>query len=189
MWLSSSRLAHDRPFCIPSISVLQTCGMWSKIYLAILGLSLITMGFFLYYSWSWLQSIGLPAAAAAGYDYHASFAWPMLWITTIALLLLGNAILWATNRGWALWLTFIYFAVMALLRFFWLEQNYFQFRKVNSLADGSFALGPFVAIIMVVVMAVIVFLDQFIALRLYQKMYPPVTETVNEPAIEPPAEA
>lgn len=175
MWLTSFVSGSRSAFCIRGISVLQKCGMWSKIYLAILGLSLITMGFFLYYSWSWMQSIGLPAAAAAGYEYHASFAWPLLWITTIALLLLGNVILWTSRRAWALWATFIYFAAMALLRFFWLEQTYFQFRKINNLADGSFALGPFVAIIMVVVMAVIVFLDQFMVVRLHEKMYPQVT--------------
>ncbi|MEQ1606607.1 MAG: hypothetical protein ABL999_17235 [Pyrinomonadaceae bacterium] len=162
--------------------------MLSKIYLAILGLSLVAMGFFIFYSWSWLLSIGLPAAAAAGYEYHAGIAWPTLWITTIALLILGNAVLWATNRSWAMWITLLYFAAMAVLRFFWLDQSYFQFRQLNNLSDQAITLGPFIAVIMIVVMAAIVFFDQFIILRLRQKMYPPLQDVVAETAeSEPPA--
>ena len=160
--------------------------MLSKIYLAILVLSLVAMGFFVFYSWSWLQSIGLPAAASQGYEYHAGLAWPLLWITTIALLGLANAILWATNRSWAMWVTFVYFTAMVVLRFFWLEQAYFAFRKTNNLFDGSFALGPFVAVIMIVVMAAIVFFDQFIIVRLRQKMYAPVQDIVTETAESEP---
>ncbi len=155
--------------------------MLSKIYLGILVLSLIVMSFFVFYSWSWLQSIGLPATAAAGYEYHAGLAWPLLWITTIGLLTLGNAVLWVTNRSWAMWVTLVYFAAMIVIRLFWLEQSYFAFRKANNLSDGSFALGPFVAVILIVVVAAIVFFDQFIIVRLRQKMYPPVEEVVTEP--------
>ena len=48
--------------------------MWSKIYLAILAVAVVVMAFFTYYAWSWLQSIGQPVAAAAGYDYHSRLA-------------------------------------------------------------------------------------------------------------------
>ncbi|MFT3744619.1 MAG: hypothetical protein QM785_10050 [Pyrinomonadaceae bacterium] len=119
--------------------------MLSKIYLVILGLSLIAMGFFIFYSWSWLQSIGLPAAAAAGYEYHAGLAWPFLWITTIILMVVGNAVLWATNRSWAMWTTFLYFAAMVITRFFWLDQAYVQFRQTNRLSDQTITLGPLLA--------------------------------------------
>lgn len=81
-----------------------------------------------------------------------------------------------------MWVTFVYFAAMVVVRFFWLEQAYFQFRKTNSLADGSFALGPFVAVIMIVVLAAIVFFDQFIVVRLRQKMYPPTQDIVADTA-------
>ncbi len=171
----------SRDFCA------NICDMWSKIYLAILGLSILVMAFFSYYSWSWLQSIGQPAAAAAGYEYHAGLAWPLLWITTILLLLLGNAVLWTTKRSWAMWVTFVFFAAMAVLRFFRLEQAYFRFRKDNFF-DGSFALGPFVAVLMIAVMAAIVFFNQFILVRLYRKMYPQIDDVVVETAESvPPA--
>lgn len=154
--------------------------MLSKIYLAVLSLSLVAMGFFIFYSWSWLQSIGVPSAAAVGYEYHAGLAWPLLWITTIALLALGNAILWETNRSWAMWLAFVYFTVMAVIRFFWLEQTYFAYRRAANLTDGSFTLGPFLAVVVIAIVAAIVFFDQFLILRLREKMYPPKLEIATE---------
>lgn len=146
--------------------------MWSKIYLAILAIAIVVMAFFTFYSWSWLQSIGLPAAAVAGYEYHSGLAWPVLWITTIALLVFGNAILWASGRAWAMWVTFIYFSAFAVIRYFWLDQAFFQFKKTNGLFDGSFSIAPLMAVILVVLMAAIVFFDQFIVLRLRAKTYP-----------------
>lgn len=146
--------------------------MWSKIYLVILAIAIIVMAFFTFYSWSWLQSIGLPAAAVAGYEYHAGLAWPALWILTIALLAVGNVILWTSGRAWAMWVTFIYFSAFAVIRYFWLDQAFFQFRKTNGLFDGSFSIAPLMAVILVVLMAAIVFFNQFIVLRLRAKTYP-----------------
>ncbi|MEQ1921919.1 MAG: hypothetical protein ABL952_05375 [Pyrinomonadaceae bacterium] len=146
--------------------------MLSKIYLGVLAIAIIAMAFLTFYSWSWLQSIGLPAAAVAGYEYHAGMAWPALWILTIALLVLGNAILWASGRAWAMWVTFIYFSTFAVIRYFWLDQAFFQFNKTNGLFDGSFSIAPLMAVILVVLMAAIVFFDQFIVVRLRAKTYP-----------------
>ena len=157
--------------------------MWSKIYLVILAVAIIVMAFFTFYSLSWLQSIGLPAAAVAGYEYHAGLAWPALWIATIALLVLGNAILWASGRAWAMWVTFIYFSAFAVIRYFWLDQTYFQFKKTNGLFDGSFSIAPLMAVILVVLMAAIVFFDQFIVLRLRAKTDPAAAKEA------PPAES
>lgn len=158
--------------------------MLSKIYLAILGLSLISMAFFSFYSWSWLQSIGLPATAASGYEYHAGIAWTLLWITTTILLLLGNAILWTSNRSWAMWVAFVFFASMAVLRSLWLDQAYLQFRKTSNLLESGLDLGPFVAVVMISVIAAVVFFDHFIILRLRQKMHPPVDPVVGEASPE-----
>ncbi len=154
--------------------------MWSKICLAALGLFVVVMAFFTYYSWSWLQSIGDPRAAAAGYEYHAGLAWPILWITSIILLALGNAVLWSTGRGWAMWLSFSYFALFVVVRFFWLENLDLAYRKAHGLADSTFSIGPFIGAIMIIVVAAIVFFDQFLVLRMYRKMYPE-----QAPEIEP----
>lgn len=155
--------------------------MWSKIYLAVLAVAFLGMAFFTFYSWSWLQSIGLPAAAVAGYEYHARLAWPSLWFATIILLVLGNAILWTSGRAWAMWLTFIYFSAFALTRYFWLDRVFLEFRTVNGLTDSSFSAAPLMAVILVVVMAAIVFFDQFIVLRLRAKTYP-AAEKYDSPA-------
>ncbi len=157
--------------------------MWRRIYVASLAISLSVMAFFSYYSWSWLQSIGQASAAAAGYEYHAEIAWPLLWITTVVLILLGSAALWTTNRSWAMWVTFCYFAIMVVVRFFWLDQAYTQFQNMNNLTGNSFSLGPFLAVILIAVVAAIVFFSQFIVLRVRAKMEPPVYEV--SPASEP----
>ncbi len=161
--------------------------MFSKIYLALLGISIAVMAFFTYYSWSWLQSIGLPAAAVAGYEYHAGFAWAALWISTVALLLIANAVLWATGRSWAVWTTLVYFSVLIATRYFWLDQAFFTFKKTNGLFDGSFSVAPLLAVILIVLMAAIAFFDQFIIVKLRARTYPVPEETVVDP-VETPAE-
>lgn len=160
--------------------------MFSKIYLALLGLSITVMAFFTYYSWSWLQSIGQPAAAVVGYEYHAGFAWTALWLSVISLMVLANAVLWATGRSWGIWTTLGYFAVLIVVRYFWLDQSFFQFKKTNGLFDGSFSVAPLAAVILIILMAAIAFFDQFIVVRLRAKTYAkteePVVETVETPA-------
>ena len=159
--------------------------MFTKIYLAILGISIAVMAFLSYYSWSWLQSIGLPAAAVAGYEYHAGYAWAALWISVVALLLLANAILWATGRSWAVWTTLVYFSVFIVTRYFWLDQAFFSFKKTNGLFDGSFSVAPLLAVILMVLMAAIAFFDQFIIVKLRAKTYGKPEEPVVEPAETP----
>jgi hypothetical protein len=146
--------------------------MWSKLYLAVLGLSVAVMAFFTFYSWSWLRSIGLPAAAAAGYEYHSDLSWPILWITTVVLLMLGNALLWTTGRAWALWAAFSYFTIFVAARYFWLDPAFADFNRGNALVDQSGAGAPFVAVLMIVFMALVIFTDQFVVIRMRARAYP-----------------
>lgn len=148
--------------------VLQTFDMLSKSYLAALGLSTAVMGFLTYYSWSWLQSIGQPAAAVEGYQYHSNLAWITLWISTTILLIIGNAVLWAARSAWAMWLTFLYFAVFVVIGFFWLEREYMRFAETFS----TFSPKPILGAALIVLMAAIVFFDQFIIIRLRSETYP-----------------
>ncbi|MFZ1701863.1 MAG: hypothetical protein WBO10_12480 [Pyrinomonadaceae bacterium] len=143
--------------------------MFSKIYIAALAIACLVMGFFTFYSWSWLQSIGLPTAAVAGYEYHAGMAQTALWISVVALLFLANAVLWTSGRAVAIWTTFVYFTVFIVINYFWLDQAFFHFKKVNGLFDGSFSIGPFFAVILIVLMAMIAFFDQFIVTKLRAK--------------------
>lgn len=67
--------------------------MWNRIYLLVLAVCTVIMVFFTYYSWTWLKSIGSPQAAVEGYLYHSGLAWKFLWISSIALVILANAVL------------------------------------------------------------------------------------------------
>lgn len=158
--------------------------MWSKIYLAVLGLSIAAMAFFTFYSWSWLQSIGQPAAAVVGYEYNSGVACTALIISGVLLLLLANGVLWATKRAWAMWATFVYVAIFVIIRYFWLGEAFFRFKKDNGMSDGSFSLGPVMGVILVVAVGIVVFANQFASVRLSRKMYPPVTADEMEPEAE-----
>lgn len=154
--------------------------MFSKIYLAVLAATIAVMTFFTYYSWSWLQSIGQPAAAVAGYEYHSNLAWITLWITSIILLLLGNAVLWTTRSAWALWLTFILFSVFVVAKLFWLKIAFVDFQMRTESAGSGTLTGPFLAVLLIVIMAAIVFFNQFLVVRLLAKTYPETTEHDSE---------
>ena len=158
--------------------------MFSKIYLAVLSAAVIVMVFFTYYSWSWLQSIGLPLAAVEGYAYHESLAWMALWLFAVILLLLGNAVLWTSSRSWEMWTTFVYFSVFVIIRYFWLDQAYFQFKKANGMFDGSFSIAPIMAVILIVLMAIIVFFDTFLVTRLRAKTFPAIQQAEPEAPAE-----
>ncbi len=151
--------------------------MWSKIYLACLAISLAVMAFFTFYGLSWLQSIGDPRAAAAGFEYHSALSWPVLWISSIVLLVLANAVLCTTRRSWAMWVTFLYLAGFIAAKFFWLDRSFAAFQTTNNLAAPAISFGPFFAAIMIVVIAAIVFFDQFFVLRMLEKMYPTQAES------------
>lgn len=154
--------------------------MFSKIYLAALGFSLAAMAFFTYYSWSWLQSIGQPVAAVAGYEYHSSLAWIALWVTSLILLLIGNAVLWTTRSAWALWLSLVYFAAFVIIKYFWLAREFMRFSEEPS----SFSSGPFIAVGLIILMATVVFLDTLVAVRLRARIYPDAKENDIEPEVD-----
>lgn len=163
-------------FLFSRTSVLQSSDMFSKIYVAALGLSLAVMAFFTYYSWSWLQSIGQPAAAVLGYEYHSNIAWIALWITTIVLLLLGNAVLWTTRSAWAMWLTFIYFAAFVIVKYFWLGREFMRFAESQS----TFSSAPIIGAGLIIFMAAIVFFDKFLVVRLLARTYPEPSKHESE---------
>jgi len=148
--------------------VLQTFDMLSKIFLAALGLSVAVMSFFNYYAWSWLQSIGQPAAAVTAYEYHANLAWIALLLTSVVLLLLANAVLWTTRSAWAMWLTFLYFALFVIIKYFWLDREFMRFSETFS----TFSSGPFIGAGLIVLTATIVFVDSLLVVRLLAKTYP-----------------
>jgi len=150
--------------------------MWNKIYLAVLAVAVVAMSFFVLYSHSWLGSIGNPKDALEGFEYYAGLGSTFLWISTAILLILANIILWNSRRAWAMWASFAYFAFFIILRYFWLEKASYNFQK-----SDSFFLTPIFGVILIVAFGAVVFVNQFLNLRLNEKMYPPrAPETVSE---------
>jgi hypothetical protein len=159
--------------------------MWNKIYLAVLAVAVVVLCFFTFYSNSWLGSIGDPKATKDYYEFYSGLSWTILWISSLILLILANILLWKTRRGWAMWTTFLFFAVFTIVRYFWLEQTFFAFKKSNGLWQGEFSLTPVIGVILIVIAAAVVFLNQFLNLRSNEKMYPPVVaETDLQPVEE-----
>ena len=145
--------------------------MWSKLYFAVLAVAILVMAFFTYYSWSWLQSIGQPTAAAEGYVYHSGLAWTVLWVSSIILILLANAVMWASGKSWAVWITLAYLAVFIIIRYFWLGQAFFEFTTSNGMTDKMFSFSRLSGVIVLAVAAVIVYIDQFVIVKLWTKTY------------------
>ena len=153
--------------------------MLNKIYFAVLAVAVLLMSFFTFYALSWFGSIGNPIDAIEGYYYYAGLGSTFLWISSILLLILANVVLWNTRRGWALWATLAYFAVFVILRTFWLEKARFNFQNSDSLF-----FTPVIGVMLIVIAGAIVFFNQFLNLRLNEKMFPPKVEVGDDSNIE-----
>lgn len=161
--------------------------MLNKIYLAAFVVLLLPMAFLTYYAGSWLHSIGSPASVAEAYFYYSGLGWAVLWASFIILLIIANVVLWSNRKAWAVWLSFLYFALFIFLRYWWLEGDYLDFARRHSLTDSNFSTGPLVAAILVVGVGMLIFFDQFVVLRLSEKMHPTV-EPKEGDGVEPPPE-
>jgi len=157
--------------------------MLNKIYLALLAAAFFVMAFFAFYSWSWLQSIGSPLAVVENFNFHSELSWIFLWISAVVLLVVGNAILWIHRKSWAMWITCVYFALFVLIKYLWLDQAFFAFKRTNNLLEGGFNFGPFSAIFLCLIAVGIVFFDQFIVSRLAEKMHPTTVPETDGPII------
>ncbi|MEK7855346.1 MAG: hypothetical protein AAB288_04595 [Acidobacteriota bacterium] len=165
--------------------------MWDRIFFLLLAVCSAIMAALTYYAWSWLQSIGAPAATVEGYSYHAGFAWKFVWISSIILLILANFLLARFKRSWAMWATFVYFAAFIIIRYFFLERSLFHYKLNTGLAEPGLSWAPLAGAIIVVVAAAIVFVDQMLVVRLTERIYPTAAEVEipvaddEEPSPEP----
>ena len=159
-------LLFSRRFCG------KPCVMWNKIYLTVLALSVAIMGFFTYYAWSWLKSVGDPRIAWESFNYDRRAGVYFLVASTIVLLLTSNAVLWTVRTAWALWATHFFFAVFAITLLIWLHLAGTTFCLENEVCQSpSRGIGPLLAVSGILGLGVIVFFDQFVILRLQEKMY------------------
>jgi hypothetical protein len=146
--------------------------MFTKIYLALLVISLLVISTVAFLTYSQLQSIGFPPLTIIdNFQFYDSWFKNILWISSVVLLVLANVILWTQRRAWALWVTFGYFAVFVLLNMWWLADAFVAYTKRNDLWNGSFNAGGIFAAFFVVVVGVGIFFNQFIVFRLHDKMF------------------
>jgi hypothetical protein len=146
--------------------------MLSKIYLALFAVAVLVILTVTFLTYTQLQSIGFPPPQIVeNFSFYDSLLKTILWISSVILLILANVILWTNRTSWALWLTFGYFAVFILLNMWWLGDSLHFYKKQQGLSEGSFQLGGIFAALMVVIVGIGVFFNQFIVYRLHDKMF------------------
>ena len=160
--------------------------MLSKIFLGLLAVCVLLMAFFTFYAYSWLQSIGQPSAAVAGYLYHDNIAWTLLIASSVLLLIFGNVILWMTRKAWPLWSTLLYFAAFMAIRYFWMDQQFLHFKTANGMSDVALSAAPLFGAVLIIIAAIFTFCDQFAILQLHRQMYP-ITADIEREIAEVPA--
>lgn len=171
-WISSAGL-----FCFPGCFMIKLRTMLNKIFLIAFGVLVLPTALITWYAGSWLTSIGDPKIAQAKYFDSSGWGLTSLLVSFVILLILANIILWSSRRAWALWLSFLYFALFVILRFWWLEGDYLDFARRNALTESTFSLGPLIAAGLIILVGALVFFDQFVALRLAEKMHPTRVES------------
>lgn len=146
--------------------------MLSKIYVGLIAVAVLVMGALTFLCYSWLQSIGDPTAIVENYKQYAGISWNTLWVFFVVLVVFANVVLWKTGKTWSLWASLLFFVVFIIAQTFWLDRAFFNFQKEANLTESSLFLKPFLGVTISVLGAVGTFFDQFIVLRLRDKMYP-----------------
>ena len=157
----------------------KNASMWNKIYLVVLAIAILAMGVLLYLPYSWLQSVTAPKDVAAQYNFYSNISWMFLLFSSLVLLIAGNVVLWKTRRSWAMWTALLYFAVFMVAQTFWLDRDFFNYQQKHNLTDSLISFGALSGVILIVLAAIIVFFNQYLAKRMHVKMYPAVTQPVE----------
>jgi hypothetical protein len=146
--------------------------MWARIYWAALAIAGIVAGFFAYYAWSWLGSVGDPRVAWEAFNYHKRMGVYFVVCAVVVLIAIGNVILWNTRNAWGLWVSHAYFVICTLAFLIWLQGSGITFCLENRVCtDPSRAIGPLLAVFGSLGLTALLFADQFLLLRLQEKMH------------------
>lgn len=116
--------------------------MANRIYLFLAAIAVLVMAVISYLAYSWLGSIGSPAAAAVNFAYYSDIYWWFLWIATAILVAAACFSLARTGSSWALWATFGFFAAFVVIRYFFLENALSQFMATNNIARDGLSWAP-----------------------------------------------
>ena len=162
--------------------------------MVVLAAAFIVTGFILYYTGSWLASIGSPRDAFAGFLYYSRISQVAMWMSAAVLLVIANVILWSYRRAWAVWTTLLFTVVFLLIRFAWLDYSGLGFADRNGLPDDGLRWGFLMAVIASAAVAGVAYFDVFLVSRLRDRMHPPanpetgVSEQAEPAGPEPPEE-
>ncbi len=160
--------------------VIKHLAMLNKIYLVIFAVALLIMSFLTFFCYSQLQSIGFaPAQIVQNFEYYNGTYKLVHLISSLVLLVLSNIILWSYRRSWSLWVTFGFFAIFLLVDYWWLGDMLFNYQKANNLWQGSFYIGGLFAAIFCVIIGIGIFFNQFLVLRMRDKMFDKSETTVS----------
>lgn len=180
-----SQKSFDSPLSTLDTLCDTTAFMWNKIYIVALSIAVLAMGVLTYLSYDWLHSITKPSEVKAHYESSSYRYWTVLFVSSIALLVLANVVLWLHRRAWALWATFAYFAVFVLLATWWLNNLFLNYQKTTNLTESSFSLLGLGGALVCVVAGVGIFFDQFLVSRMRDRMFGTPEPGAATAAIEP----
>lgn len=154
--------------------------MLNKVFPIALTLAVVIMAILTYFAYLQLQSVGFaPSVIAGNYLQFEGYYQQFLWLSSVILLLLANILLWKEKKSWALWATLGYFAFFVLINGWWLNGIFADYKRANFSPDGNLNTAGLFSAIICIAAAVAVFFDQFIVLRMRERMHP-----VNEPVSE-----
>lgn len=146
--------------------------MLNKIFLGVFALAIIGLAILSFLSYNQLQSIGFaPANIVENFNSYHGIHWIYLWIASIVLLVFANVIMWTNRKAFALWLTFVFFAVSILVNMWWLSNLLFNYKKQNGLWEGGFNASIIGAAFFIIIAGIGVFFNQFLTFRLRDKMF------------------
>lgn len=160
--------------------------MLNKIYLIVLAVFVLAESVLTWYSCSWLASIDNPRTVVLNYEYYSYLSGTFLWISALILLVVANASFWKTRKSWAFWTTFLYFAVFVVLHTFWLDKSFVDYMVRIGLIESGLSAGAFFGSALCVAAAFIVFLNQFVAIKMRDKLFPPKppVEAASDDAVD-----
>lgn len=152
--------------------------MWNRVFLAALLICAIVAGFFAWYGWSWLGSIGDPTTAWQNYAYHRSMGIYATLVSTALLIVLGSVLLWVKGKGWSLWAAEAYAVILALIFLVLLNNAAANYCVENRLCtEPSRAAGALITVFGGIALAAVIYGVHFLVLRLRERMYPATEPT------------
>jgi heme/copper-type cytochrome/quinol oxidase subunit 2 len=146
--------------------------MLNKIYLIALAVFLVLMLVLTYIAGDWFSSVDDPRRVVENFEYYSRLSANFLWISALILLILANVLLWQTRKAWAFWATFLYFAFFLILHTFWLNRSFVEYKRTNGMLASSISLTPLLGVGLCLAAGFIVFFNQFLVLRMRDKMFP-----------------